>query len=583
MAVSIYETCVANEACVSGFTCVRPMPMRGALKTLSRLNAKHAALAAASVFATSCMVPMHAMAKSPIAGQGPGTTTPPTQPPAGTNGESVAYAVPRNAPSGDVEVTLPQPLAPSDVAFYQRALQLQDDGQFAASDKMLARVADATLTGEVLAERYLSTSYVTKPAELSAWWGQYAATSPEAPAIYGLMQHKLPHAQLPSAPHRNLLPEETLTAGGAARPNSAPEAANWRRGFVAGLNAWQKNDLTTAAEDFRKTAQLNGISDDDRAASAFWAARAALRQQQPEQYLDWLHQAAWAGDSFYGMLAGRLLGQGFGPTGISATLTEADVTAVDSLPNGHLAFALLQVGLTDEAQTALRGLWPDIQSTPGLNRSVMAVAARAGLVDVTIAIAGTMPAPVDEIAGARLPLPAMHPQGGFSVDPALIYALARTESGFDTMATSRVGARGLMQLMPQTAATMRQVEGVSGSINDPSANLALGQAYLKYLGQQPGIQNNLLAILASYNAGPGAASAWYSAIKDDSDPLLFIETIPNDQTRRFVRQVLADSWLYAEEIGLKPHSLDTLAQGDFPSLREASPAPAPVLVTADAQ
>ncbi len=85
----------------------------------------------------------------------------------------------------------------------------------------------------------------------------------------------------------------------------------------------------------------------------FWAARAALRLQQPEAYLSWLHRASWAGDTFYGMLAGRLLGQGFEPTGIAATLTEADITAVDSTPNGHLAFALLQVGQTEQAALAL--------------------------------------------------------------------------------------------------------------------------------------------------------------------------------------------------------------------------------------
>ena len=504
---------------------------------------------------------------------------PPTPPSDGTNGQSVAYAVPRNAPPGDVEVVLPQPLAPSDVAFYQRALQLQQNGDFAASDKMLARVSDTGLLGVVLAERYMSDNYITKPAELTAWWAKYSS-EPEAPAIYGLMQHKLSRAEMPAPPQLSLLPEETLSARGAAQPSAAPDSAAWRREFVAGLDDWKRNDLTGAADDFRQGAEMHGISDDDRAASAFWAARAALRQQQPEQYLDWLHQASWAGDTFYGMLAGRLLGQGFGPSGIVATLTEADVSAVDSLPDGHLAFEMLQLGLTDQAETALRALWPQMQSTPGLGHAVMAVAARAGMVDVTIAIASTLPSPVDEIAGARLPLPAMHPQGGFSLDPALLYALARTESGFNADAVSRVGARGLMQLMPQTAATMRRAEGVSGSIDDPSANLALGQAYLKYLGQQPGIQDNLLAVLASYNAGPGAASAWYSAIKDNSDPLLFIETIPNDQTRRFVRQVLADSWIYAEEIGMTPHSLNTLAQGNFPNLHDFDPEP---VETADAQ
>ena len=266
------------------------------------------------------------------------------------------------------------------------------------------------------------------------------------------------------------------------------------------------------------------------------------------------------------MLAGRLLGQGFAPTGIAATLTEADITAVDATPNGHLAFALLQVGATGQAATALRALWPDIQANPDLGRSVMAVAARAGLVDVTISVASELPSPVDEIAGARLPLPALHPTGGFTIDPSLVYALARTESGFDVDAVSRCGARGLMQLMPVTASYVSRNEGLSGSLSDPSANLALGQGYIRYLGEQPGINNNLLAILASYNAGPGAAAAWYSGLQDGSDPLVFIETIPNDETRRFVRQVMADSWLYAEEIGLKPASLDTLAQGSFPQL-----------------
>ena len=130
---------------------------------------------------------------------------------------------------------------------------------------------------------------------------------------------------------------------------------------------------------------------------------------QPTQYLDWLHQAAAAPDSFYGMLAGRLLGQGFAGTGLAATLTEADITAVDATPQGHLAFEQLQLGLNDEAAANLRALWPQMQANPDLARAVMAVAARAGLADVAIAIANTMASPVDEIAGAHLPLPAIHP------------------------------------------------------------------------------------------------------------------------------------------------------------------------------
>ena len=202
--------------------------------------------------------------------------------------------------------------------------------------------------------------------------------------------------------------------------------------------------------------------------------------------------------------------------------------------------------------------------------SVMAVAARAGLMDIAIGIAGQgFGSTGNEFAGARLPLPPLHPVGGFTIDPALLFALARTESGFEAGAVSYCGARGIMQLMPETARFIARDQGIEGAISDPETSLALGQAYIRYLGQQPGIDNNLLAILASYNAGPGAAEAWYSALQSDSDPLLFIETIPNDQTRHFVHDVLTDSWIYAEEIGLRPESLDDLAQGSFPQLQGA--------------
>jgi soluble lytic murein transglycosylase-like protein len=477
----------------------------------------------------------------------------------------VAYAVPRNAPSPDVEIILPQPLAPSDVVLYQRIISLQDEGAYRAADVAMQRLGDPILTGAILSARYTSPDYRASTAELESWYSRYAG-EPTAPAIYRLLARRLPRADWPAAPRLTLLPELTYTAGSMGHPIAAADGYAWHARFMAGITDWISGNLAASAAAFDASAKLNGISDDERAASDFWAARAALRQMDPDAYLDWLHQAASSSDSFYGMIAGRLLGQGFGPTGIAATLTEADITAVDATDEGHLAFALLQVGKTDQAELALRALWPQMRENPDLGRAVLAVASRAGLVDVTLSLAGRLPSPLDEIAGARLPLPALHPIGGFTVDPALVYALTRTESGFNPAAVSPVGARGLMQLMPVTADYMRREAGIAGGLGSPSANLALGQAYLRYLGEQPGINDNLLAILASYNAGPAAAAAWYGMIQDQSDPLLFIETIPNSQTRRFVRQVLADSWLYAEEIGIKPKSLDDMAEGNFPKL-----------------
>ncbi len=532
---------------------------------LSRLNVTVLALATVCVFAFGLVDSTSAMAKSPDTGRGPGLTPPPSTPLGAASGDEFAYAVPRNAPSPDVEVVLPEPLPPSAVATYKRIFTLQNAGSYAQADRLISRLSDPTLLGPVLAARYLSDSYISSPEELKRWYARYSH-QPEAPAIYALMRRKLPWRDLPPPPSVALLPEQTMTAGAAARPVLGTDDASWRQRFFNGLAEWKVSALGEAAATFADTAAMTNISNDDRAASDFWAARAALRQHQPEAYLSWLQQAASTGGTFYGLLAGRLLGQGFGPTGIAATLTEADIIAVDATPRGHLAFALLQVGEKTQAALALRALWPQIKDDPAFGRSVMAVAARAGLVDVTVALAGDLPNPVNEIAGASLPLPALYPAGGFTIDPALVYALTRTESGFDAYAVSPVGARGLMQLMPQTARYIRHEEGLSGSVNDPSDNLALGQAYIRYLGEQPGIDDNLLAVLASYNAGPGAAASWYQNLTSNSDPLMFIESIPTDQTRLFVKQVLADSWLYAEEIGLKPTSLDALAEGTFPRL-----------------
>jgi soluble lytic murein transglycosylase-like protein len=534
--------------------------MRGATKTLARLNAATALLAAAAVLAFSTVDATVASAKPHAMGTGTGPTSL-----SATADDEEAYAIPRNAPSGDVEIVLPQPLPPSAVAQYQRILAMQDEGAFADADRLIARLDDATLVGPILADRYLNTNYRASSAELLSWYEQYN-TEPSAATIYQLMAKKMPRASLPLAPQFSLLPDATSTAFENDKPAIRLDDPAWRLLFSAGLADWERGDIAGAAPFFSRAANDTRASDDDQAAGAFWAARAALRLLRPEDYLGWLRQAATADTTFYGMIAGRLLGQGFGPTGIAATLTEADITAVDATSDGHLAFALLQVGETEQAGLALRALWPDMQADPNLAQAVMAVAARAGLVDVAVAISGQMPEG-NAIAGARLPLPALHPDGGFTIDPALVYALARTESGFDADAVSRAGARGLMQLMPVTAHFIARNQGISGAVSDPSANLALGQAYVRYLGQQSGIDNNLLAILASYNAGPNAAAVWYNQLQDDSDPLVFLESIPNDETRRFIHQVLADSWIYAEEIGLRPASLDDLAQGNFPLLR----------------
>lgn len=127
-----------------------------------------------------------------------------------------------------------------------------------------------------------------------------------------------------------------------------------------------------------------------------------------------------------------------------------------------------------------------------------------------------------------------------ALDPYFVAAVVREESSFDPRARSRVGARGLMQLMPDTARQLAKGRGLpmgDDMLADPGANLALGSAYLAGLIKEFGEPR--LAI-AAYNAGPARVREWWKARPSD-DVEVWVELIPFDETRFFVRRVVL-SW-----------------------------------------
>ncbi len=129
----------------------------------------------------------------------------------------------------------------------------------------------------------------------------------------------------------------------------------------------------------------------------------------------------------------------------------------------------------------------------------------------------------------------------FGIDEALIYAVMRQESLFDRFAVSRSNAKGLMQLLDRTAKWMGERIGLDPKdLFDPETNVTLGVAYLKYLDELWG--GDLLRVLASYNAGPGAVKRW----KRYGDDFLFIELIPYAETRKYVKRVLWYYYVYRE-------------------------------------
>ncbi|MFM6281106.1 MAG: lytic transglycosylase domain-containing protein, partial [Dolichospermum sp.] len=149
---------------------------------------------------------------------------------------------------------------------------------------------------------------------------------------------------------------------------------------------------------------------------------------------------------------------------------------------------------------------------------------------------------------ARYPLPYFQEIEKWSLsrqlNPLLVTALMRQESRFQVKIKSPVGATGLMQVMPSTAAWIApQINADIKKINLENANdnIMLGTWYLDYTHQQ--YSNNSMLAIASYNAGPGNVAKWLQTIPK-RDPDEFVEEIPFDETKNYVRQVFGNYWNY---------------------------------------
>jgi len=336
--------------------------------------------------------------------------------------------------------------------------------------------------------------------------------------------------------------------------------------YVGGLAAWRLDQLDVAKTMFESGAGSVVRSPHLHAALAFWASRVSRRLHDALGTVKWLRVAAEERLTLHGLIARRILRMDTGILPSGQLLSQADVEAVAATPQGLRAFAFFQIGQPNRAEVELRTLWPMATANSAFGQSLLMVASATGLIDYAAQMAGLL----QDRDGLRheelrFPVPRLRPAGGFSVDPALVYALTRLESNFNPEAISAAGARGLMQIMPSTAQYIAgDLMRNRDRLHDPAANLEIGQRYLSYLARQDGVDNDLIRLLASYNCGPGSFARWVPDIRDGDDPLLFIEAIPVAETRAFVLHVLLYSWIYAARLHRQAPSLDSLAAGEFP-------------------
>ncbi|WP_164516284.1 lytic transglycosylase domain-containing protein [Minwuia thermotolerans] len=375
--------------------------------------------------------------------------------------------------------------------------------------------------------------------------------------------------------------ERALKQGDLAR--QGPGGGMRAGSFYAGLALWA---MGRHAESHYRFAAAADTAPDHighmGGAADFWAARAALAAGRYAAVVPYLRRAASYSRDMYGLLAARQLADRgdfeWSPPGLTAAAVEALMAANPAI---RRAIALTEAGQIARADLELR-------------RLSRRADARGSALLMALSAALDAPATAYRIARIRLnsfgerhdpalfPLPDWQIDEGQPIGRALLLAVARRESGFDTRARSGRGASGLMQLMPRTADYIARKSGRPppgrAALFDAEVSLELGQSYLAYLMTAVEPDGSLLHVLAAYNAGPGNVREWQRRFGDRDDPLLFLELMGSLQTRLFVRDVLAAYWIYRDRLGWETPTLGELAEGRWPFYSPPPRAAAPVLI-----
>ncbi|HUE63211.1 MAG TPA: transglycosylase SLT domain-containing protein [Rhizomicrobium sp.] len=328
----------------------------------------------------------------------------------------------------------------------------------------------------------------------------------------------------------------------------------------AGFAAYRLGDWANAEMLLEKLAETPEAQSSLRAQGAFWAARAHMQSGDPLKVVTLLNFAAEKVPSFYGMIAERMLGIDTQSGFADAILNQSDFRDLMAVPSAHRAVALWQIGETDYVGSELNRAF--VINNERLDPAMAALARGIGVPNVELR-ASEASAARGLILTGLFPVPPYGPDGGYRIDSSLVLAFARIESRFQTGATSPAGARGLMQLMPETASHF----GVSdpATLYNPGTSLEVGQRYLERLLLR--LDGNLLELGGAYNAGPQAVDRWLSTKAGSGDPLLFVESIPVAETRSYVKRLMLYHWLYRRRFGQDATSLQETASGQWPIYR----------------
>jgi soluble lytic murein transglycosylase len=339
------------------------------------------------------------------------------------------------------------------------------------------------------------------------------------------------------------------------------EDALWLQGWLA----YKRQDFPAALASWDR---LLDPGSRRRMAALYWRGRALEAAQRPSEAVQAYRTILDASlDQFYYRLRAldRLaaLTKKSAPKTAASTVRNARTVSASGL-HAQKARALRGLGLTDEATEE----WSEqVRSRPE-DRIGLAEACDAFLdlarYDKAVWMGSRILRPLYIQENGRLPIygywQCLYPQGYLDVvrqyakprgtDPYLVLALIREESAFAPRVVSRSGARGLMQLMPQTAELVARDNKLPpiapAALDTPEVNVQLGALHLADLLRD--YNGNLILALASYNAGKQGVQRWLQRF-GFADETEFVEDIPYTETRNYVKRVLANYERYTSLYG----------------------------------
>lgn len=336
--------------------------------------------------------------------------------------------------------------------------------------------------------------------------------------------------------------------------------------WISGFSAYRQNRFDEAASTFRRLVYTVPPQSRYYARAAWWAARSYEQLDRQSMARVFLTMASHDRHTFYGQLAQSKLGKQPTFSWVVPALKPDDRQKLVKDPAIRRVIALSQIGEHGLAQHELRLAYERMPYD--MDESLLALSIQLDLPATSMILARNLRERNKEyIAGLYPYSRSWKPTGGFKVDQALMLAIMRQESAFHPAIRSRVGAMGLMQVMPGTADQVRRMQGKQPTsrwlLNQPDFNMAISQDYILYLQQE--FSDNLIYMIAGYNAGPGNVRKWQRRLGAEDDPLLFVESIPFEETRTYVMRVMANLWIYRTYFYGKDPTLTAMARNQWPT------------------